>query len=287
MGEIKLNRVTFTRPAGNDTAIIWDQLDRGDYPYIASLIQRDFSNIEQVMFVETKSQTGLVHGQMAGGEFCANATRSLAYLLKKDENGLIEMSVSGSSLPIKTNVQVNGASLKIPLKGLGTSFIKKFTNDQYAVDMDGIVHLICFEGDILFNNINSIKNIVEKKNYIKELISTEAYQNYPACGVILARKKDSLEIEIDPFVYVRKTGTLYNETSCASGSAAVAIICAFQQGCSIQNLKILQPSGLYMRADVVCNNNFFEGVRVGGDISILYDGEISLSTFAGGIQNAI
>jgi diaminopimelate epimerase len=83
MGVIKLNRVTFTRPAGNDTAIIWDQLDRGDYPYIASLIQRDFSNIEQVMFVETKSQTGLVHGQMAGGEFCANATRSLAYLLKK------------------------------------------------------------------------------------------------------------------------------------------------------------------------------------------------------------
>jgi diaminopimelate epimerase len=283
---IRLERVTFTRPAGNDTAMIWDRFNRDDYPSVAAMVQQGFPNIEQVMFVENDPETGLVRGQMAGGEFCANATRSLAYILMEGKSGLIDMDVSGSSSLIQVNVQGNDASLEIDLKSLGRSLIKNFASGQCAVDMGGIIHVVAFEGDALFNVINSISNIEQKKYYIRKLLSAEPYNQYPACGMMLARKRNTSEIEIDPFVYVRDTGTLYNETACASGSAAVAVICAFQQQQAIQNLNIQQPSCLWMRTNVAYRNGNFESVTVGGEISVFYDGELILAAAARDIQNA-
>ena len=105
--------------------------------------------------------------------------------------------------------------------------------------------------------------------------------------MMLARQIDNSEIAMDPFVYVRETGTLYNETACASGSAAVAMMCAFQQKRAVQNLKILQPSGLYICADVAYENGSFQSVTVGGGIQVLYDGELILDIDAGEIRNAL
>ncbi len=77
---ILLEKVTFVRPGGNDTAIVWDSVAREEQGDISKDIQRQYESIEQVMYVE-HDDDNQIRGQMAGGEFCGNATRSLGYLL--------------------------------------------------------------------------------------------------------------------------------------------------------------------------------------------------------------
>jgi diaminopimelate epimerase len=283
--ELKLERVSFVRPSGNDTAIVWDQIRRADHSYVASLIQQNFPWIEQVMFVEVNSETKVIYGQMAGGEFCANAVRSLAYLLTQGQSkGIIDLNVSGVDEPISAMLLENSVSIKIPLKSNAKSFIDGL-NNNYTVDLGGIIHIVSFEGDALFNQINSISDAAQRKMAVRMFLNAGTYINYPACGMMLVRRKNNFEMEVDPFVYVRDTGTLYNETACASGSAAIAIINAAQRKATVQNLRVFQPSGMVITVDVSYQNGNLESVTVGGEVSVLYDGKITLLCPVEVIQN--
>ena len=79
-------------PGGNDTALV---LKKGYTPKekiaINNAILENDKTIEQVGFVDSNYEPEL---QMAGGEFCGNATRSAAYYYLNGDCGEIKIKVN-------------------------------------------------------------------------------------------------------------------------------------------------------------------------------------------------
>ena len=132
---------SIVRPGGNDTAVVWDNVTRQQQAAIASLIQKTYPGIEQVMFVERNPETGKIRGQMAGGEFCGNATRSLGYLLLNGKEGSIDLEVSGTSQPMTVMVKDGSAQTMIPINK-NLSSVVTLDNGEMVVNLEGISHLI-------------------------------------------------------------------------------------------------------------------------------------------------
>ena len=66
------------RPGGNDTALVYgSDYTQEQKKCINDAIMKKHSNVEQVGFIDFNKKPEL---QMAGGEFCGNATRSAANL---------------------------------------------------------------------------------------------------------------------------------------------------------------------------------------------------------------
>ena len=92
----RLQRVTIVRPGGNDTAIVWDDIPRDLQSRLAARLQTTYPGVEQVMFVEKDTANDRVKGQMAGGEFCGNATRCLLYTSSSPRDGLLSRMPSSA-----------------------------------------------------------------------------------------------------------------------------------------------------------------------------------------------
>lgn len=262
LNKILLNNVTFVRPGGNDTAIIWDNVAREIQGDISTQIQGQFEPIEQVMFVERDGDT--VRGQMAGGEFCGNATRSLGYLLLEGKDGEITISVSGTTKPQTVMVKDQFSRTSIPI--LNNLDCVQIDKDGYQVMMDGIAFQIMYKTASI--NKTAAMDILNRKGLS---------QRYPASGLILLNKINDNTYAIDPYVYVRNTGTLYYETGCGSGSTAVGLMLSKQLGQSLKDIEIRQPSGMSLYVSVDRNENEFLSASVNGPIEILSQQAITVS----------
>ena len=260
--EILLNKVTFVRPGGNDTAIVWDNIARELQGDISKQIQAQFETIEQVMFVESVGDQ--VRGQMAGGEFCGNATRSLGYLLLEGNDGDITINVSGTKKPQSISVKDQFSRTSIPI--LNDLDCVQIDQDGYQVMMDGIAFQIMDKTDPI--NKAQAMNILNRKGLS---------QRYPASGLILLEKSDDNTYTIDPYVYVRDTGTLYYETGCGSGSTAVGLMLSKQSGTSLNDIEIRQPSGMSLYVSVQRNERGFLSASVNGPVEILSQQAITIS----------
>lgn len=262
---ILLEKVTFVRPGGNDTAIVWDSVAREEQCDISKDIQRQYDSIEQVMFIERDGNQ--MRGQMAGGEFCGNATRSLGYLILNGQDGEIKLSVSGSNKPQTVTVKNQFAKTSIPiLKDLDCVQIDK---DGYQVMMHGIAFLIVDK--------SSFGSGMQKQTALDILNRKGLAIRYPASGLIILDKKSDGLCAIDPYVYVRDTGTLYYETGCGSGSTAVGLMLSKQSGQSLDNVEIQQPSGMSLYVSVVRNEDEFLSASVNGPIEVLSEQSITVS----------
>jgi diaminopimelate epimerase len=82
-------------------------------------------------------------------------------------------------------------------------------------------------------------------------------------------KKQDLIISIDPVVWVRDIQTLFYETACASGTAAVAIAEALKQKRSLNRLSVLQPSGIPLLTTVRLSKGKVLFAEIGGPVKIL------------------
>ncbi len=76
--KIKQLKISYLRPSGNDTALVEGLFDKERRIEINNMILKERSDIEQVGFYKVQGQQ--LRLEMAGGEFCGNALRSLAYL---------------------------------------------------------------------------------------------------------------------------------------------------------------------------------------------------------------
>lgn len=230
----KIQYITYI-PAGNDTAFV---LKRGytqeQKKKINDAIMKEESNIEQVGFVELGKEPEL---EMAGGEFCGNATRSAAHFYLGGKSGNLTLKVNGKDY-IKAGVNENGdAYCEIPLyKGTNKMFEIK-EEGIYQVRMQGMVTIVIEE--------NKGKPYLENKNAIrdeaKKLIENYQLTNEEAVGVMFLEKEDNM-LKINPIVWVNAIDTLFYETACGSGTTGVGIVKAMQEDCS-QKLDIKQPSG--------------------------------------------
>ncbi|HWT40005.1 MAG TPA: M15 family metallopeptidase [Dongiaceae bacterium] len=169
---------------------------------------------------------------MAGGEFCGNATCVAAVLLSQSlKQSQVTFAVSG--LEGKVSAQVKKTS------EISYDVTVSFNNLRYTtqreiwkgspvdiVDFGGIVHVV------ISGLIPASED--QYKSELQQLIQQLGLQERDAVGAIWCQQKEGL-VKIDPIVWVGAIATCFYESSCGSGSIAAALITKCE---SIQ-----QPSG--------------------------------------------
>lgn len=238
-------------PTENMTILVMDPVPVELKAEIATrLLAQNHLHAEQVGFVEKPhdpNNGSVVRLQMMGGEFCANATRSLAAVLafkgfpaqKAEEEGVLyRLQVSGVEHPVdcrvlklsgKENTYVSEARLPLPVKWETMILMhgaKSVTGE--LVVFPGISHLIV--------NKNEIDNPEEFFRLVKKQLSD---QQDDAIGVMFY---DSSRSYMEPLVWVRGTDTRYWERGCGSGTAAVGAVLAAQKQGNVRK-QIFQPGG--------------------------------------------
>jgi len=260
------------RPGGNDTVLILNgDVNPLTKKVINNSVMKIYPNIEQVGFVflmENKVQLN-----MAGGEFCGNATRSTADLALNSQPGNLQIKVSGVENVLKAGVTPDGeAFAQMPVYS-NISKVKKDTKNEsgWIVEMEGITHYVDFD---------STKIIGLSDEEIKQLsISTireKGLEQFPASGVIYVKKLGNEGLQITPVVYVKEINTLFLETACGSGTCAVGEVMSIINNRSIIELPILQPSGEIIKISVEYINRKFEYAQIQGEVKKISEGIIRI-----------
>ncbi len=268
-------RFSVIRPGGNDTALINGiPGDLQTRKRLNDAIMGVYPNVEQVGFVNLDPNDPEL--MMAGGEFCGNATRSAAWEVLKREPGELEIKVSGAGGRLKAGVSEDGeAYAQMPVYN-DVSYIqrdpKKPTN--YTVTMKGITHYVDF-------NTEQISGLTESeiKKKVRVDLRKRKLDELPAAGIIFAEKKGVKDYKITPVVYVRDMDTLFVETACGSGTAALGLAIAKESGLSVSDLPIYQPSGLPIKVSAEYDGSKIGYTQIQSPLSqvdqgVIEDGEV-------------
>ena len=245
------------RPAGNDTALVYGvYYSKKEKKIINDEIMKKHSNVEQVGFVSLDKNPEL---QMAGGEFCGNATRSTAFMYLNGKKGDLEIIINSNNI-INAGVYDNKkAWCEIPLLNNTDNIIKK-DDGIFIVKMEGIV-IVVIE---LEQAKKYLRNRIELKKIGMEFIYKYNLENNDAVGVMFCEKANS-KIKINPIVWVKSINTLFYETACGSGTTAVCMIEAINSK-SNQQIDVIQPSGLIITSKVDFCNGKIEKAIIFGDV---------------------
>lgn len=263
-------------PVENMTIFVLDQLPRKDHITISNRLM-DYSNLhaEQVGFIETSiNHNDLIRLQMMGGEFCGNATRSLAAFMvhsqypevKKIGNKfIVPLEVSGMDEIIncevepleKTNLYMSKIKMPVPLS-INEIIIDDSGNKvkTIRVDLPGITHFI----------VNKDK-IDDKDRYYDSIKGVMAKEDYEAFGIMYYDYNKNF---MEPLVYVKATDSLFWERSCASGTCALGCSLAFVNKKSMDK-EIHQPGGL-LKVSVGYENNNINSLYLNGEVEIVSEG---------------
>jgi polar amino acid transport system ATP-binding protein len=277
----RLDRVVVADPAGNITALVFDDLRHLDAAARAELNDaiiaaalRDVPGapaVEQCGFVTggagSAGAAGGVDGagsagatggalEMFGGEFCGNATRSVRHLL-------------GAKNPV---------TVDMPLPAGGVRVREADGGGSWLVPFDGITHLVVTDAGQLANGSvrDTMLAILAENKY--------GFRDLPAVGVSYfdegtGRAAFSLR--------VRDMDTIFSENSCGSGTAAIAAALAHRDG-EDKALRVIQPSGDALDAAAIYDRGAsgggagdagtgrVTGVTTTGTVRILYDGPLTL-----------
>ncbi|HEX8965259.1 MAG TPA: hypothetical protein VF820_02415, partial [Patescibacteria group bacterium] len=200
-------------PGGNNTALIEGLFSPSERKQINKKIMQIYPTVEQIGFYRYDEEKNLANLEMAGGEFCGNACRSLAYLLIKSTYGKLKIKSSGTNQIIKAGMNKGYSYTQIPVNNLFEN-IKKINKNIWQVTLEGITHLILYEKSPIID-INGIK-----KFGMDLLNKTKLSETEKAAGVMIVTE----DRKLFPVVWVRDIQTLFLETSCASGTSAIAAL---------------------------------------------------------------
>ena len=295
-------RYTILDPSGNITVLVVDEtIDVKDVALrkkINDAILQANPEVEQVGFltsadikIDGKKQK-VWKIQMAGDEFCGNASRAFACYLV--ENELVErlnfpMMCSGNDnillakvekrgdrkyysnvdIPINKNIRdfVSTKQIyKVVLKDIdifpetSAGIIRQKANERAnieAIKLDGIVHIL------VDMNTFPMESEIKCKRIAREVIRELGLQNEPAVGVIWS---DFETNTINPFVWVKGVDTIYYENACGSGSLAYGIKKSIMQ--DEKNISVLQKNGKIIDVNVINDGDVIEKVGIGGETLI-------------------
>ncbi|MGF7047338.1 diaminopimelate epimerase [Paenibacillus sp. DS2015] len=234
-----------TNPTQNMTILVESQHNREMYQRVASRIMA-YDNVyaEQVGFIESSERDmAWARLQMMAGEFCGNATMSLAAVMAWKENLQpgnhleIPLEVSGSNhlLVCQVKARKNGYLCKLDMP-LPLSIDKKTINckgvniQTTILRYSGIVHAIV-DVPCIDPYAREMAQIMVK--------SPELLQNEAALGIMLYRNQSN---EMAPLVYIPATETMIWERGCGSGVAALGTYMAIETQRDV-HLEIKQPGG--------------------------------------------
>lgn len=199
-------------PAGNITGfVVWPVYPGYRKAYQDAIMKQIDPTVEQVGFISPAYEGPPLRLDMTGGEFCANATRayglySATFLEEKGEFNM-EVYVSGIDHPVNVIADTNKNTAYIALEAPSAVHEIELDSKKYkAFELQGITHLIVDDRE---EDKDFVDKALEK---LKSEIDAKAY------GVMFYNKEKS---ELIPYVNVTETNTLFRESSCGSGTAAL------------------------------------------------------------------
>ena len=231
-------RYTVIDPTKNITLLVTTPVPRDVQPRVAAeLLQRE-QDAEQVGFAE-----GLAAGeprlQMMGGEFCGNATMSMAAWLHRDlpvgAECALALPVSGAPEPVPCRVThidgcfIGTVSMPLPERVETLSLpVCGVMQSLPVVFQPGICHVIV-PADMIRRD-----QAEETHRAWSELLPGEAM------GLLLL---DESQTAFTPLVYVRPTDSCVWERGCGSGSASIGAWLTQVRGAD-QCVSLRQPGGV-------------------------------------------
>ena len=250
--------------AGNITIFVMSEVPPQRYATVAAMLLADSSfHAEQVAFHVAPQMGGDGRIEMMGGEFCGNATRSYGYLLSRllpgsPDSVRVEISGSNRPLTVKIDPALGRCETEMPLPA-GKTLIE-YDGEKYdAVCFDGIVHVIVLGGARDQDFVNGL--IVA----MRSAVDSSAY------GVMFL-DGDSMV----PVVYVCETNSMIWESSCGSGSMAVAALGAMMQQNGVYACALQQPGGV-IEAVAVAREGRVTRCSMGGPVSLSEEIQWTLS----------
>ena len=217
---------------GNQTVLQTWSAERAN-PQAGKLLLDLYSKAEQVGFVDIENK----RLEMAGGEFCGNASAAAAVLLAIGSSlSTVDYAVSGFENGVTATVaQLADDRYKVrtSFRGMNCTIDSSTYEGRQVkiVDMKGIIHVL-IDDEFPASNYEALhRAIVQALN----LGSREAV------GVIWCKRK-SEKVYINPVVWVKDIDTLYYESACGSGSIAAAL------GTDCHD--VIQPTGQSIRVYV-------------------------------------
>lgn len=255
IGEVKYK---ILNPGGNKTALVnGSEYTDNQKKLINKMIMDKNPQVEQLGFLSNKTN----RLEMAGGEFCINATRCAVYEYLGGKEGEIELSVSGTNKRILGKV-LNDKKVEIQLDiGKNIADLYEIKNDFTCIKIDGILIAILDEQKSK-PYIQKLKENEEKtKNEIKQLMMTNLESEEKAIGIILLEEKIE-KIRINPIVWVKEIDTVFYETACGSGSLGTAIYNYLKN--KDKRVELIQPSGYSINVELKENKNCIEKSIISG-----------------------
>ena len=235
-------------PAGNLTAIVLSPVAAQDRAKIAAeMMARCPEGFEQVGFADETSLTGdLPTLCMMGGEFCGNATRAFAcYAAKVRGRGETRLAVSVSGarepVPVAVDLRQNRAYAQMPLP-YALEWISVNKQKIPLVRMEGIDHALLLDA----------------------APSPEAAER-----VLAAMPKQDARVE------VAATGTRVWESSCGSGTVALAWYLAQNLADGMHAFAFDEPGGR-LEARVAMRAGRAAQIEMGGAVKLGEEAEIEL-----------
>lgn len=232
-------------PNGNITALVETAVDPSQYPFVAKELMKREPSCEQVGFVKDHDLC------MAGGEFCGNASLCAAARLaladcKIGETNDYALTVSGADQTVFVHTRKETED-----------FVKATVTMPLAISVQNIIHENVPMTLVGFRGITHAVTEQSLSPSFAEILVKKlcADQKADAFGLILFNADD---MTIQPLVYVPTSDTLFWESSCASGTAAVGVLLAQKCGYLVNTL-IRQPKGIL-------------GIQVGNDGRLLLSG---------------
>lgn len=246
--------VVITAAGGNGTAIeiIDDPLTRMEYSSRGRLLGENADKLgtEQAGFIVLSQG----HFEMAGGEFCGNASRAAAVLFSELRNARdVSFTVSGFKGVVHATVDKRADGkysvyCRFPGMSVDVRPAKSRGRTVDVVDLGGIVHVVIED-----------KFPAQQDTYqeIHHRLTEELnLRERDAVGVVWVERKDD-SVEIHPVVWVRSVDTFFYESSCGSGAIAACAVTGVSD--------IVQPTGKIIRAEI--NDDL---VSLKSDVEVIY-----------------
>ena len=252
-------------PTGNLTCLVLDPVDKADRPEVTARLMGECEQVGYLMAPgDPKAQIRL---EMMGGEFCGNASMAAAAWAAERMNMEVGHSqrlwleVSGAEGLVPCLITrdewewIGDVDMPIPTGMEPREILGRQVDIVY---LPGIAHLVYAGSDLPKAEAEALLEAA------KELLPDQ-----PALGVLLY---DEEAETMAPLVWVRDSDTQVWETSCGSGTIAVAYRLAARQGRTV-SINVFQPGGA-PQAEIVWENGralraILSGIVVLGQPKIL------------------
>ena len=235
-------------PSGNTTIFILDPVAKEQYPAVGAAVMA-YENVgaEQVAFiVKDDSVPAGYRMEMAGGEFCGNASRSFAAWLNlcpdggaphrfAEEERDTVISVSGATHPLTahlTRMEEDNrcyVTVDMPLPQRVLSGNDPWFGQYSLVIFEGISHLVLFNREPRDGDVEKAREFLKVVGPMPEAFGLMYY--------------DGSRRFMRPLVDVEESNTLVWENSCGSGTSALATALAHRADASLEDILIRQPGG--------------------------------------------